>query len=292
VSVSENCVRFGDRLALLIDAGVAVKDAAATLGIPRQRCYAVVRAMGRPVASSRPVRREVDPGQVVAVFNATGSMNQAAKAAGVSHSLARRLLVAEGLVSATRQPRGKAAAKRWFLDLIDSGWSASRAAREVGVHERTGRDWRDGVRKIGDTRIHPDGVVVDYRTGDRYLAPVITSGNDAPRAISTRYLSMQDRLTIDDGLLSGQTLTQITADINKHTSTVSREVRAHRVDGLYLPYHADAAAARARARPSSPNWWLTRTCAKRSRTVCPGGCRQNRSRTACAGTSRTTRACR
>jgi hypothetical protein len=164
VSFSEDCVRFGDRLTRLIDAGVSVKDAAATLGIPRRRCYAILRATGRPVGSSRPVPREVDGGRVVAVFAATGSINQAAKACGVSHRRARRLLVAEGLVSEATQPRGKAAAKRRFLELVGSGWSAARAAREVGV-QRTGRDGRDGVRKIGNTRVQRDGTVVDYATG-------------------------------------------------------------------------------------------------------------------------------
>ncbi|OBA75181.1 integrase [Mycobacterium sp. 1554424.7] len=191
----------------------------------------------------------MDRQQIVAVFGATGSINQAAKACGVSHGRAWRLLVAEGLASKTRQPRGKPQAKRRFLELLELGWSAARAAREVGVHERTGRDWRDGIRKTGDTRIHPDGWVVDYRTGSRYIAPVTTSDTNAPLAISARYLSLQDRLAIADGLLSGQTQTQIADGIGKHKSTVSRELCAHRVDGVYLPYQAHAAAAAARARP-------------------------------------------
>jgi hypothetical protein len=137
VSFSEDCVRFGDRLVRLIGAGVSVREAAAALGISRQRCYAILRARGRPIRSSGVGRGPADREQIVAVFTATGSVNQAAKSAGVSHSLARRLLVAEGLVSPARQPRGKAAARRRFLELIEAGWSASRAAREVGVHVRT-----------------------------------------------------------------------------------------------------------------------------------------------------------
>jgi hypothetical protein len=137
VSFSEDCVRFGDRLARLIGAGVSVREGAAALGISRQRCYAILRARGRPIRSSGVGRGPADREQIVAVFTATGSVNQAAKSAGVSHSLARRLLVAEGLVSPARQPRGKAAARRRFLELIEAGWSASRAAREVGVHVRT-----------------------------------------------------------------------------------------------------------------------------------------------------------
>jgi hypothetical protein len=49
VSFSEDCVRFGDELAKLVDAGVPVKDAAVAVGISPGRCYAILRATGRPV---------------------------------------------------------------------------------------------------------------------------------------------------------------------------------------------------------------------------------------------------
>ena len=74
------------------------------------------------------------------------------------------------------------------------------------------------------------------------------TGADVPVA-NGRYLALPDRLVIADGLVNGLMLTQIAAAIGKHTSTVSREVRAHSVDGLYLPYQADRAAAADRARP-------------------------------------------
>jgi transposase len=154
VSFSEDCVEFGDRLAKLVDAGVPVRDAAESLGISRQRCYAILRATGRPMGSPRPAPREVDPVQVVAVFTATGSINQAAKSVGVSHGAVRRVLVAQGLVAAARNPRGKPEARRRFLELVAQGWSAARAAREVGVNERTARDWRDGIRKTRNTRVY------------------------------------------------------------------------------------------------------------------------------------------
>ena len=188
--------------------------------------------------------------RIVAVFTATGSINS-----GREVPLQCRMGPRGGRwwpkrsISATRQPRGKAAAKRRFLELIESRWSAARAAREVGVHERTGRDLRDGIRKTRYTRVHPDGWVVDYRTSSRYIVPVTISDTNTPRAISTRYLSLQDPLAIADGVLNGQTLTRIAAGIGKHKSTVAREVHAHRVDELYLPYQADTAAATARARP-------------------------------------------
>jgi IS30 family transposase len=249
VSFSEDCVRFGDRLAKLVDAGVAVGAAAVSLGISRGRCYAILRATGRP---ARAASGDVDAAHAVAVFTATGSINQAAKACGVSHGVARRLLVAKGLVPAVRQPVGKAQAKRRFFELLASGWSATRAAREVGVHERTGRDWRDGIRKVRNTRVLADGTVIDYTTGTRYTQPV-TIKSSCERAgvpeISSRYLCLPDRLAIADGLQARQTLTVIAAGIGKHTSTVSREIRDRSVEGLYLPYRAHGAAAAARARP-------------------------------------------
>ena len=191
--------------------------------------------------------------QVVEVFTATGSINQAAKSCGVSHGVARRLLVAEGLVAVARAPRGKHEAKERFFELLAAGWSAGRAARDVGVHERTARDWRDGIRQVRNTRILPDGTVIDYTTGTRYTQSVNATKSRQTAAatpeISDRYLSLQDRLAIADGLQSRQTLTVIAAGIAKHLSTVSREILGRSVAGLYLPYQAHAAAAADRARP-------------------------------------------
>jgi IS30 family transposase len=202
----------------------------------------------------RPDSGKIDPGQVVAVFTATGSINQAAKAVGISPSFARKLLVTAGLVDPVRRPRGKAEARRRFLELVAEGWSATRAAREVGVHERTAADWRMGIRKVGNTRVLPDGTVTDYTIGTRYTQPVNSTesrcaGDVGAPHVDGRYLSLQNRLAIADGLLSGQTMTAIAAELGKHTSTVSREIRGRSIEGLYLPYAAHEAAAADRARP-------------------------------------------
>lgn len=63
--------------------------------------------------------------------------------------------------------QGTEAAKVRLLELIESGWSAARAAREVGVHQRTGRNWPDGNVTTGNTRIPHDGAVTDYTAGTR-----------------------------------------------------------------------------------------------------------------------------
>src|SRR3954464_11950473 len=164
VSFSEDCVRCGDQLAKLVDAGVPVREAASSLGLSRQRGYAILRATGRPMGPPKPDVSGVDQARVTAVFVETGSVDQAAKAVGVAHSTARRMLVEQGLVTAARRARSKPAAQARFLDLLDSGWSVARAAREVGVHTRTGRCWRDRVRRIGNTS---DGTGRDTPPGRR-----------------------------------------------------------------------------------------------------------------------------
>ncbi|MFI5780629.1 helix-turn-helix domain-containing protein [Nocardia sp. NPDC051570] len=242
MSFSEDLARFGDRLARLVDAGVTVNDAAAELGIEPQRCYAILRArgyrVGTPKRRSDPVLRE----RIRLAFNETGSVNQAAQAVGVSHPMARRILVAAGLVSAIKARRGKPEARKRFLELVEAGWSTARAADEVGVNVRTARAWRDGVRKsLNSRRIRVDGTVAEI-------------SDEAPVVISDRYLSLPDRLVIADGLAVGLSVTEIAARIGKHKSTVSREARAHRVQGLYLPYQAHRQASLARARPKTVSY--------------------------------------
>ena len=250
-------MRFGDQLARLVDAGVPVKEAAVVVGVSRGRCYAILRAIGRPVGQASGRRERVDQrgvadrDVVVAVFEDSGSILQVAKACGISHAAARKLLVAEGLVTSEKIPWGKPEAKRRCLELFEQGWSTVAAAGEVGVNVRTARDWRKGIRHINNTRIYLDGRVVDYTNQIVYKQPVsnlICDGTGRP-AIDHRYLSIQDRVAIADGILVKESLRTIAERIGKNVSTVSREIRIRSVDGHYLPYHADRSAAAARARP-------------------------------------------
>ena len=124
MSFQQDCVRFGDELARFVDGGVSVKDAAVALGLPRDRCYAILRAIGLPAGQPRGKRRgAADHAVIVSVFDRTGSINQAAKACQVSHSAARRILVAQGLVPSEKlRPQGKSEAKRRFDELVAQGW--------------------------------------------------------------------------------------------------------------------------------------------------------------------------
>lgn len=67
MSFQEDCALFGDQLARLVDTGVPVKEAAIAIGIPRHRCYAILRAIGRPVGKSRGRAGTADPGLIVTV---------------------------------------------------------------------------------------------------------------------------------------------------------------------------------------------------------------------------------
>lgn len=250
MSLSEESSRERDELLRLVDAGVSVPSAAVALGLSSSRAYTLLRACGRGSGRPKTVVTAEHRRQVRTVFAVAGSVNQAAIAAGLSHSAARRILVEAGAIVAETTPRGgdKAAAKQRFLELIGQGWSSARAARDVGVNERTGREWRKGVRRSGNKRIYPDGTVVDSGSGTRYKTSMI---DPAGPVVSSRHLSLEDRLAIADRLINKQTITQIAAAIGKHKSTVSREVARHSVEGVYLPYQAHRAAATARARPKT-----------------------------------------
>jgi IS30 family transposase len=241
-----------ERLVRLVDAGVPVSVAAGEVGLSRGTAYRHLRAAGR---GGQPKTR-IDDGlrrQVIAEFGPAGSVSKAARSAGLSHNAARRILVAAGLVPAQpdrgRTREASAEARSRFLALVEDGWSSARASREVGVHPRTGRDWHRGVRKSSNTRTYPDGTVVDSNTGTRYVTSMTRAAGVDNAVISDRYLSLDDRLVIADGLIVKQTLTQIAARIGKHVCTVSREVRRHSVEGVYLPHQAHQAAAAARGRP-------------------------------------------
>jgi len=249
-------VSFSEELAGLlrrVDAGLPVAVAAGELGISLARAYRLLRESGRGSGRARTRITDDLRERVVEEFGVSGSVNRAAKAVGLSHSAARRILVAAGRVPAAPATAGKPGAKARFEELVELGCSTAQAAREVGVHERTGRDWRQGVRKVGNTRVYPDGTVVDYAAGTRYETAVTRPTDAATDAVTSgRYLSLDDRLVIADGLINQLTLTAIAAGIGRNKSTVCREVHAHSVDGVYLPYqaHRDAAAARARPKDS------------------------------------------
>lgn len=183
--------------------------------------------------------------RVVAVFEESCSVGAAARAVGCSHSLARRLLVAQGLFPAQPQPLGKVAARAQFDVLLEQGVHHSVAARRVGVTVKTGRYWMQGVRKSHGRTIYPGGRV----TGPAAKRPARNKPMD--EVVGTgRLLSLQERLVIADGLVNQDSMRSIAARLGRPASTVTREVAAHRDDqGRYTPHRAHRDAADARVRP-------------------------------------------
>ncbi|MFH8386272.1 helix-turn-helix domain-containing protein [Kitasatospora sp. NPDC018058] len=110
-----------------------------------------------------------------------------------------------------RKPQGgrKLRAERAeYFRLVDQGYSNKEASRLVGVHERTGREWRNG-------RMDPNR----FRAPARFeRAPATVSG-------PSRYLSEDERIHIADRLREKATVRVIAAELGRSPSTVSREIR-------------------------------------------------------------------
>lgn len=97
-----------------------------------------------------------------AELDRVGSVTLAARAIGVNRNTAFGWARAAGRSShARRAHRGRGE----YEVLRATGLTRREAAARVGVNERTARDWDHGVRKIGDSRLYPDGRLVDYARG-------------------------------------------------------------------------------------------------------------------------------
>ena len=121
------------------------------------------------------------------------------------------------------------------MELRARGWTVAAARREVGVSRTTGANWSRGhtVRLKG-------GMV-------KFVEPL---DHLQVRAISPRYLSQEERLSIADLHQSGLGVRSIAEQIGRAASTISRELRRNQhVDGSYRPFEAHRQAVRRRAKP-------------------------------------------
>jgi IS30 family transposase len=121
-----------------------------------------------------------------------------------------------------------------YFRLMDQGYSNKEASRLVGVHERTGREWRNG-------RTDPN----------RFRAPARPERAPAPVPGPSRYLREDERILIADRLREKATVRAIAAELGRSPSTVSREIRrnCHPDSGSYRPHAAQARADARRPRP-------------------------------------------
>ena len=119
-----------------------------------------------------------------------------------------------------------AAVKKRYFELIREGYKGAAAARVVGVSTSCGSLWF----------LDAGGMLV-------------------PEAgpVSPRFLDLDDRIAIADGLTAGQAVKEIAAAVGKSFQTVYREIaRNSKPGGSYQPWwaHNQALRRRQRARPA------------------------------------------
>lgn len=180
-----------------------------------------------------------------------GDISAAARSVGVNRNTAygwtRKAGVAGRGKTGTSGHPGRAEYDR----LRATGVRRSVAAAEVGVHVRTAQDWDQGIRSINNTRLHPDGRLVDYKTGvtttvaDRSASSV--AAVDAK--LHTRFLAVIEREQIADLRRDGLSLRAIGRALGRPASTIKREIDTYSVDGIYRPHQAQRAWAESRPRP-------------------------------------------
>ena len=136
-------------------------------------------------------------------------------------------------VRENRAPQGRkklVAERRTYLDLVASGVKDGEACRIVGINRRTGHRWRHGAAQ---------------RARPKNSRPV--------KPMSVRFLSLDERIVIADGLRAGRSQRSIAAELGRPPSTVSREIthNRHPESGDYRPYAAHRRAQTRRARPKT-----------------------------------------
>jgi len=134
-------------------------------------------------------------------------------------------------------PRKLRAEREEYFRLVQMGLTNKEASRRVGVHDRTGREWRNG-------RADPK----------RRRAPALAEQEPVPSA--TRYLREDERIHIADRLREKASVRAIAAELGRSPSTISREIRRNGMPlrgdhtrWAYRPHAAQRRADRRRPRP-------------------------------------------
>ena len=184
-------------------------------GVTVRRCKAQLRLTARSTRSfedQRLARRRTAQNAV------TAAQHSAMLSSG---RYADRLLAA--VPSAAQQRRAERADTYW--QLMRDGVSNAEACRLLGMSRRAG---------------------TQLRQASNFQIPPLKKRSET----SGRYLDARERLQIADLLRLGHSMRRIAAELGRHPSTISRELRRHRdSQGLYLPRTADYDARLQRARP-------------------------------------------
>jgi hypothetical protein len=120
------------------------------------------------------------------------------------------------------------------------------AAAQVGINVRPARDWDEVIRKSSNSRLHPDGRRIDSKTG--VITQVDVSKLPTARSPEA-HLTWVEREQIADLRRQGVSSRAIGRELGRPASTIKREIDDRFVDGVYRPYRAQRARAKARIRP-------------------------------------------
>ncbi len=189
-----------------------------------------------------------------------GNVRAAARVLGISVHTAAGWARRAGV-----RGRGKAGAaphpgRALYEALRAGGLSRRRAAAQAGVHERTARDWEQGIRKSNGARVLPDGRRIDYTTGvittvSPSASPLAGIGGPSLAALEARlhprFLTLAEREQIADRHRRGESLRAIGRALGRAASTIKREIEARSSCGDYRPHAAQRAWAASRARPKT-----------------------------------------
>ncbi len=180
------------------------------------------------------------------ILDRVGSVTTAAREAGVNRNTAYGWARRAGRRSAP--PSRRHPGRDEYERLRKQGLARRRAAEQVGVNERTAKDWDWGVRKTRSSRTYPDGRRVDYNTGvTTVVSPSLTA---LDKELHPRFLTLAERETIADMRRVGQSFNAIGRALGRPASTIKREIGNHAgKDGVYRAYAAHRAWAASRPRP-------------------------------------------
>jgi IS30 family transposase len=170
--------------------------------------------------------------------------------------------------------RPLSAKRQRFMELRARGWSIRAAAREVEISRAAAANWTRGYK------VYRRGQVVGF------VPPL---DRLEVREISTRFLSLDERVEIADLHYAGLSIRAIAAGLGRPPSTVSRELRRNAIQGRaggYRPFDAHGGlphfAPGAVRCGSTPTW----SSARWSVSCCPSAGALNRSAATSASGSR------
>lgn len=133
-------------------------------------------------------------------------------------------------------PPGLVEKRPLYVQLMKEGHSNRAACRILGINQNTGHRWlhgRNGVEGLVQQGLDPR---------PRKAVPAA--------AVSSRYLSEDERIFIADRLLVRASLQSIARDLGRSPSTISRELARNRPDSRrYHPFRAQKMAQKRRPRP-------------------------------------------